>query len=376
MRWCTADAPAPRLAYNGAELAYPGLSRRFWWRLFALLYWRGLVADPCARRMARHLARCADDRGRVTGLPEVINSYLARHHLRSPQTFWSDLARLTDRGLVRQLQGSAPGYPARYQLSFSAGAIPASLPGDLAAALRRATHPLPAEVLPAAPADPVVEELAATKSGAGCGGLDLSPFFGGGSPYPSQPGAPNRASQHRQYDPGEISSKEQDRALSVLSDCKAEWRVQRGPAPQLTAAELDDLVLPTALALREVPPGEIRQVLTWQVRSARDLAGVLAWRLNRARTAARTPARQVAADEYGERCAALVAARAAAYSGRTPAACATIAAARMAADQRAAQSRARRHEPTTLPTLVTAPPLLGEDAATSSPADREQKAPA
>ena len=70
----------------------------------------------------------------------------------------------------------------------------------------------------------------------------------------------------------------------------------------------------TALALRHVPRGEVIQVLTERVAGARDLPGVLAWRLGQLLTAARRPARQVPADEDGARYAAMLAARA----GNTP----------------------------------------------------------
>ena len=43
----------------------------------------------------------------------------------------------------------------------------------------------------------------------------------------------------------------------------------------------------TALALRHVPRGEVIQLLTERVASARDLPGVLAWRLGQVLTAAR-----------------------------------------------------------------------------------------
>lgn len=58
----------------------------------------------------------------------------------------------------------------------------------------------------------------------------------------------------------------------------------------------------TALALRHVPRGEVIQLLTWHVASARDLPGVLAWRLGQVLTAARRDqSRQVLADEDGVR---------------------------------------------------------------------------
>ena len=96
----------------------------------------------------------------------------------------------------------------------------------------------------------------------------------------------------------------------------------------------------TALALRHVPRGEVIQMLTWHVAGARDLPGVLAWRLGQVLTTIRRPARQVPADEDG----ALYAAKLAARAGNTPgpAARAAIAAARAAiAAARAAIAAAR-----------------------------------
>ena len=142
VRWCTAEAPSPRPAYNGAAEAYPGIARRAWWRLFCLLWWRGTIEDPWARRMARHLARAADAQGMITGLPDVMRSYAIREHV-SVQTGYTDLKRLVLRGLVRQVQAAAPGYPARYRLSAPAAVIPADLPADLARAIHGRGVPRP-----------------------------------------------------------------------------------------------------------------------------------------------------------------------------------------------------------------------------------------
>jgi hypothetical protein len=63
------------------------------------------------------------------------------------------------------------------------------------------------------------------------------------------------------------------------------------------------------MVLRHVPRGEVLQLLTERVASARDLPGVLTWRLGRVLTAARRDmARQVPADEDGARYAAMFAA--------------------------------------------------------------------
>jgi len=116
------------------------MSRRSWWRLVSLMTYRRLLdrrADGCLLRMARHLAHVADTRGMVTDLPQVMRAYAAREHV-SVQTGWTDLGRLIDRGLLRQVQAAAPGYPARYRLCAPAAAVAArmpNLPADLAADL-------------------------------------------------------------------------------------------------------------------------------------------------------------------------------------------------------------------------------------------------
>ena len=101
------------------------------------------------------------------------------------------------------------------------------------------------------------------------------------------------------------------------------------------AGELARLEVLVALALRHAPPGEVIQLLTWHVAGARELAGVLAWRLGRVISAARRPHVQVHADEDGARYAAMLAVRAG--NTPTPGRLAAIAAARAAAE--AAQQR-------------------------------------
>ena len=100
----------------------------------------------------------------------------------------------------------------------------------------------------------------------------------------------------------------------MLVTSAGEWRAQRGRAPVPGSAELARVEAMTALALRHLPRGEVIQLLTWHVAGARDLPGVLAWRLGQVLTAVRRPARQVPADEDG----ALYAAKLAARAGNTP----------------------------------------------------------
>ena len=322
--WCTAEAPAPRPAYNSAAEAYPGLTRRAWWRLFSLLWYRKTIEDPWARRMARHLARVADTQGMITALPDVMRSYARANHV-SVQTGYTDLRRLVLCGLVRQVQAAAPGHPARYRLSAPAAAIPADLPADLARAIRSPRSP------GSAAPDGGTQAREQDPGPASCGSLDTSP-----SPYEGSPPSPCSAGPHgpqrrRQHPAREkISSEERGQARAVLAASAREWRGQRGRAPVPGSAELARVEAMTALALRHVPRGEVVQLLTWHVAGARDLPGVLAWRLGQVLTAVRRPARQVPADEDG----ALYAAKLAARAGNTPspAAQAAIATARAELD--------------------------------------------
>lgn len=272
--------------------------------------------------MARHLARAADAQGMITGLPDVMRSYAIREHV-SMQTGYTDLRRLVLRGLVRQVQAAAPGYPARYRLSAPRAAIPADLPTDLARAIRG-----PGGADPEAPSGPADQQARESSSGEeACGSLDTSPLLCKGSPpSPYGTGQSWRHRQRRHPSREQISSDERDQARAVLTASAGEWRAQRGRAPVPGCAELARVETMTALALRHVPPGEVVQLLTWHVASAHDLPGVLAWRLGQVVAAARRDqAREVRADEDGARYTAMLAAR-----GNTPgpAARAAIAAAR------------------------------------------------
>ena len=317
--------PPPRPAYNGAAEAYPGLSRRAWWRLFCLLWHRGRIEDPWARRMARHLARVADAQGVITGLPDVMRSYAAREHV-SVQTGYTDLRRLVcaawcasskpPRPATRPATGcrcpprrfrptSRPTWPGR-----STG------PGDADPGGReraRGDHSRPA--------------MTRIRSRQSCGSLDTSPIpYEGSPPSPCSTGPSGARHRRRHRTREKIGSDERDHARAVLTASAGEWRAQRGRAPVPGCTELARVEAMTALALRHVPRGEVIQLLTWHVASARDLPGVLAWRLGQVLTAARRDqARQVPADEDGVRYAAMLAAR-----GNTPgpAARAAIAAAR------------------------------------------------
>lgn len=302
MRWCTAEAPAPRPAYYGADEAYPGLPVRMWCRLYRLLEHRGLLDSAPALRLARYLADSATVRGDgvIADVPAMLDGYMARCRV-SRQTAYTDLARLVERGLVRQVQAAAPGYPARYRLSAPAAFLAESVPG-LPPELHRAIYG------DRQGAEASTSEHQDDSAAASCEELDPSPFTREGSP-PSPPGDVRRGARDvaSQAKPGgKIDDGERDQARELLRSCAGEWRHWHGRQVAATTSAAARLEVLTALALRHAPPGEVRQLLTWHVAGARDLTGTLAWRLGRVVDAARSPARQVPADEDGARWKAML----------------------------------------------------------------------
>jgi hypothetical protein len=89
-----------------------------------------------------------------------------------------------------------------------------------------------------------------------------------------------------------------------LSACRGEWLAQRGPLRVPDPAELRRVETLAALALRYQVPRDVRQILTWHVASADDLAPVLEWRLGRAVRAWRRDSRPDLRDPERRRAAA------------------------------------------------------------------------
>jgi hypothetical protein len=241
------------------------MRRRPWWRLVCLMRHGGVLVarggDACALRMARHLAARLGDQGVITDVPEVIRTYAAHHHV-SERTAWADLGRLVDRCLLRQMQAAAPGYPARYRLCAPAAVV-----------AERMSAPPP--------------ELAS------CVGLHTSPFTREGYPPSRVGGARLSIPADAQPGSGGISIDERDSARALLRRCAV--------SPTLPGR----IETMTAIALRHVPPSELAEVLTDRLAGARDVAGVLAWRLGRLIAAARRRT-TVPADETGARYRAML----------------------------------------------------------------------
>jgi hypothetical protein len=263
---------------------------------------RGLLASGPALRLAAYLADTdtvhAD--GTIPDVPGMLAGYAARAGV-SMQTGWTDLGRLVDHGLVRQVQAAAPGIRARYRLSAPAAAIRAHMPGlppELARALYREE-----------PEPPDGEHQSGdSNSGSSCGGLDTSPYTREGSPPPPDRQARHGASRRSGQPCRGSQNPRNDDATVLLARCRSEWVRQRGqqrvPAPD----ELAALVPLTSRALQVTGrPGDVAQLLTERVASADDLLRTLRWRLAREVAAARrteTPRLSPADEQAAERRAA------------------------------------------------------------------------
>lgn len=361
----------PRTAYYEGAEHLPGLSRRVWFRLAALLRWRGQLADDCAWRMVRHLTHWADERGRLGDLPAVIGAYAA-HHGVSVRSAWADFTRLRTRGMVRQTAAPAPGRQARYVLATSPD-MPTELPRTLARAVRDDIDPPAARAagtVTRAQADALLADCEVIRHGsaagpaqhsaAGCGRLHTSPYsLEGSPPSPPRPGplSPDRA---RLAPSGGISDEDRAAGLYVVKACFPAWTAQRGRPPEFAPAEAAELGGLVALLLRHLPRGEVVELLTEQTRSALDLAGVVRYRIGRQLATLRRRAR-VRVDDDGQGYAAAMATLAAARAAQHEATAASRAAVR-----RALAEAARAKTSTGSPAEPSAAPPRRPPAAMSS----------
>ena len=103
--------------------------------------------------------------------------------------------------------------------------------------------------------------------------------YEGSPPSPCSTGLSGTRHRRQRRTREKIGSDEKDHARAVLAASAGEWRAQRSRAPVPGCTELARVEAMAALALRHVPRSEVIQLLTWHVASARDLPGLLAWRL-------------------------------------------------------------------------------------------------
>lgn len=312
----------------------PRVPTRPWWRVCALLEARGWVPGPQAR-MARFLARWADERGCVADVPGLYRAYAEDHGV-STRTAATDLRRVEAAGWLRCTASNAPGRSARYVLCVDPEQIPDDLPGDLARVVRHlfagppertpdagrgesglagsdATAPRCVAGMPRARGHALLADCVlwrygsatgpARATGVGIGMLHVLPLTREGHPPPhtarhrtTRPG-PSRA-QHR------ASSSDEERRLAevVLDRCGPAWRAQRGPGrAELGPAERERLVPLVAGALRYQASSDVIEELTRAVASARSLAAVLITRTRRVIHASRAARRvEARADQTGE----------------------------------------------------------------------------
>lgn len=234
---------------------------------------------------ARH-ARFADE-------ATVAASY-ARLHKVTTRTFRNHRGRLLRAGFLVLVQAAAPGRAARYAPAIPPRFVadPGDLPTDLALMLGLLTdedlygpQPIPAGSGGPQNADnrPYKAEPRPVTSDPVSSDFSTVSFIGEGSfPLTGQAHHPRgSAAEHRAE--GEINPGDRERldrwAWSVLARCRTWWTHQRGPGGGLAVAEQQRLLPLLALALRRSTRTELIEALTWQTRSAEDLAAVVASRL-------------------------------------------------------------------------------------------------
>ncbi|MEU9837538.1 hypothetical protein AB0D67_38915 [Streptosporangium sp. NPDC048047] len=230
----------------------------------------------------------------------MIQAYENEHHV-GERTFWKDLDRLTCLGLVRKVEAAAPGQPARYVLCYDLAHLPEDLPKSLGRAVEDiADDPVKrAKRLPTlASTHGALAACITVRYGSrtcptpalffGCGRVQTCLYIQEG---PTPP--PHRTPRERVQDDhgrspwgNKTGTEEKREARQVLDGCVAAWRLQRTSRQQAeaelpdagTLAGVEHLI---GLLLRYVPPSEVEEILSAQVGSVRNFAGVVRYRAGR-----------------------------------------------------------------------------------------------
>ncbi|WP_184725672.1 hypothetical protein, partial [Streptosporangium saharense] len=296
------------------------MPRQEWYRIAALQRHRGELRDDRAWAMIQHLTHRATARGHVSDVMAIMAVYASVHGC-DPRTGWNHFTRVQKLGYVRKVAGPAQGRQARYVLSLPD--LPAEPPADLARAVRDEVDPAPARargrqtrVTVAA----ALSECEVVRYGSATGPalatqhgqkiiFQTRPYTREGSPPSPRTHVLRSLRDHRSPRPGGgISEGERAHGLYIVKECGPAWIEQRGHG--LSDAEQAALAPLVALIARDLPASEVVELLTWQVRTASDLGGVIRYRIGRLLAANRRRAR-VRADDDGEGYAAAMAARAA-----------------------------------------------------------------
>jgi hypothetical protein len=279
--------------------------------------WRMAFTSVAVRQMIATLGSvtAVSDKGVIKEVDRLLKGY-ASHWGVSERTTYRHWEAVRDLGLVRQVRHSAPDQPTIYVLTFPPARIPEDMP--ITAAGHGRTVDLDALVTSwdQAAAEHLAEldevELAAYGSSATRERdkqtepdpeekpFALSSYICQAWPYyarglhPSgstgrfcRPDRPVRARTR-----GGISTEERAQALKILQRCRSRWSAQLAKAAMPDAADLAELTGMVAVSRRYVTEGELIELLTVQVATARDLVKLLRHRLqqllNRSRRQAPT----------------------------------------------------------------------------------------
>ncbi|MGP4030189.1 hypothetical protein ACTWPP_43720, partial [Actinomadura sp. 3N407] len=240
---------------------------------------------------------------------------------------YTDLGRLKEAGLLRQVHAACPGRGVAYQMCVP-DRLPADLPAGIRAELRkrwarpskaskvaraearRPPSPSAAEAvrvrIPLAEGHRLLADVDMVRVGTltappretlrSRGGLHTCPFLKRALPHPRRSGSRQGDRPPPDRPVGEPFGDEEGLLADVMARCMARWGAER-PAERLPDAGAVSRLRPLLRsALRWHASADVVQAVTDQTRSARDVAAVAATRLRRMVLAARRSAR-VAVDD-------------------------------------------------------------------------------
>jgi hypothetical protein len=249
----------------------------------------------------------ADDAGQVPNIGRLIAAYAKcfRVDERTAYRHWQIVRHL---GIVRQTQHSAQGRHARYRLCFPPARVPEHLPDDpggypgpsLAAKITMWADAADASL---AAVDDLelyrygscryrtprthtpTENQALTSENTRPTSLrayycQAWPLYAKARPPSPPPASTRRGDRSARARPGGITDEDRARAWAILDRCRPRWAAQQVAMPD--REELGQLIGLVAVVLRyaaHVHPGDVVDLLSERVGSARDLVGLLRWRL-------------------------------------------------------------------------------------------------
>ncbi|RSN46561.1 hypothetical protein [Actinomadura sp. WAC 06369] len=337
--------------------------------------WRRAFTARGVRQMIGMLGDYADDKGHVENIGKFIACYRKAFGC-SEATAYAHWRVVRELGLVRQTRHSAGHRPpaaggqdartARYVLCWPAARLPEDLPEEADA---QTAAPLSGAVAAwdeyAAAALAGADEIGLYRYGAcrdsqahatGTAAapvenqrpsayyLEAWPLYARVSP-PSPP-APYQSGEERsrRRRPGGLTEDDRAQAVAILNRCRSRWAEQGQELSEEEIAQLSGMVALVSRYSAHVHPGDLVDILTERVRSARDLHGLLRYRLQAVLRDLRRR-RNLPVDHHGARHAAYAAQLAAKRADALEASAASRAQARAAAAAARARVAARQTGP-------------------------------